>query len=184
MDLSQLVNDVKNSLTPHRLRHVEGVVATAVELAKQVHIPEEQAEVAAWLHDIAREWPWEKLTEASQTIEVPAGFASIPMLLHGPIAAHLGKVQYGITDEQILDAVRYHTTGRPNMTTLDMVLFVADAIEPGRNYTGVDEIRAAAAHSLQSAVRLSIDNTIRFLVDAGKPLFPLTVLTRNELLKR
>ncbi|MFB5189992.1 bis(5'-nucleosyl)-tetraphosphatase (symmetrical) YqeK [Alicyclobacillus fastidiosus] len=184
MELSQLIHDVKDALTPHRFRHVEGVVQASIDLAKQYGVCVEQAEIAAWLHDIAREWSWEKLRVASQTIEVPPGFATIPTLLHGPIGAHIGKTHYGIDDELVLDAVRYHTTGRPDMTALDMVLFVADAIEPGRDYAGVEDIREAARRSLESAVRLSIDNTIRFLVDAGKPLFPLTVLTRNDLIMR
>ncbi|WAH38519.1 bis(5'-nucleosyl)-tetraphosphatase (symmetrical) YqeK [Alicyclobacillus dauci] len=184
MIIEELSRDVKAALTPHRFQHVQGVVTCAVDLAKRYGVSIEQAEIAAWLHDLAREWPREKLVNAVETIEVPHGFATIPALLHGPIAAHLGRTKYGIEDELILEAVRYHTTGRPDMTDLDMVLFVADAIEPGRTYNGVEAIRQAASKSLAEAVRISIDNTIRFLVDAGKPLFPLTVLTRNALLVR
>lgn len=177
-----LANDVKQALSPQRFQHVEGVVSTAVVLANAAHVPVEQAMQAAWLHDLAREWPRDRLLQVAETINIPSGFAAMPTLLHGPIAAHLGRATYGLTDEAILDAVRFHTTGRPQMTALDLVLFVADAIEPNRQYPGVDEIREAAQQSLAGAAQLSIDHTIRFLLEAGKPLFPLTILTRNWLL--
>jgi predicted HD superfamily hydrolase involved in NAD metabolism len=183
MNIVQLIQDVERALTPPRFKHVQGVVQTARQLSERHGVSPEQAETAAWLHDLAREWPRKQLLQAAATIEVPQEFSTIPALLHGPIAAHLGRVKYAIEDQEIIDAVCYHTTGRPKMTPLDMVLFVADAIEPGRNYVGVEEIREAAQEKLSLAARLSIDNTIRFLLDRGKPLFPLTVLTRNELLK-
>lgn len=182
--MKELERDVEAALSPRRFQHVLGVVATAKDLAEQFHTSVEQAELAAWLHDLAREWPRDKLLQAASEIEIPEGFAMIPALLHGPIAAHLGRMKYGIEDEAVLSAVCYHTTGRPDMTELDMVLFVADSIEPGRAYDGVETIRNAAQQRLDLAVRLSIDHTIRFLVDAGKPLLPLTILTRNALLNR
>lgn len=182
MQIEDLARDVAATLSKPRFKHVQGVVTTAVRLAVQHGESEERARTAAWLHDIAREWPRDKLFEAAESIEVPAGFASIPALLHGPIAAHIGRTVYGIEDVAILDAITYHTTGRPEMTVLDMVLFVADAIEPGRQFLGVEEICAAADRSLAEATRVSIDHTIRYLINAGKPLFPLTVLARNSLL--
>lgn len=182
-NLFRLQSDLREALTPYRYRHVEGVVETAIELARQAGVDTYKAKTAAWLHDLAREWPNERLLQASEGIIVPQGFASVPALLHGPIAAHLGQTNYGIADEEILDAVRYHTTGRPGMTELDLVLFVADAIEPSREYPGVEQIREAAdTNRLTVAARLSMENTIRFLMDTGKPLFAMTVMARNELL--
>lgn len=183
MATDTLTNDVKRALSAERFQHVEGVVSSAISLAKAYNVSVEAAEQAAWLHDLVREWPRDQLRQAAQTIDIPAGFEEIPALLHGPIAAHMGQATYGILNLEVLDAVRFHTTGRPGMTPLELVLFVADAIEPSRNYPGVADIRAAAEKKLEWAARLSIDNTIRFLLEGRKPLFPLTVLARNWLLQ-
>lgn len=178
-----LAKELKRTLSEARYRHVEGVVKTAIELAKVNDVSVRKARTAAWLHDYAREWPRDQLFAVAKSIMLPEGFDGIPPLLHGPIAAHIGKTRYGILEEDILDAVRYHTTGRPGMTQLDLVLFVADAIEPKRYYPGVEEIRDAAKMSLERAARLSIDGTIQFMILASRPLLRLTVDARNALLE-
>lgn len=179
-----LQRDLQANLSKDRFRHVERVVETIVRLANQHGLPPEPARTAAWLHDLAREWPRDRLLDATKFVEVPDGFAAVPALLHGPIAAHIGRVEYGILDEEILDAVRYHTTGRPDMTQLDLLLFVADAIEPGRHYPGVEEIRKWANVSLEQAAKRSLDGTVAYLLHADKPLFPLTIVARNALLEK
>ncbi|WP_245630164.1 bis(5'-nucleosyl)-tetraphosphatase (symmetrical) YqeK [Alicyclobacillus acidiphilus] len=177
-----LVRELKRTLSVQRFQHVEGVVASAEQLAQKYGVSVRKARTAAWLHDLAREWPREQLLSTVRTFPLPDGFEDVPALLHGPIAAHIGKTQFGILEEDILDAVRYHTTGRPNMTPLDLVLFVADAIEPGRTYGGVEEIREASQRSLEEAARISIDGTLRFMLDAKRPIVRLTVEARNSLL--
>lgn len=184
VDVRRLTSDAKASLSPKRLRHVQGVVATAEALARKYGESETSAMIAGWLHDLVREWSDAQLLEAAVGIDIPEGFDEVPALLHGPVAAHLGMTKYGIENESILDAVRFHTTGRPNMTLLDSILFVADAIEPSRTYRGVDVVREAAKSDLMAAVTASIDQTIQHLVSRHRPLFPLTVLTRNDILKR
>lgn len=175
---------MQRSLSPSRFTHVEGVVATATDLARHYGVSVEKAIVTAWLHDVAREWSKDKLLKTAQSFVVPDGFAEVPILLHGPVAAYLGQTLYDIEDFEILDAVRYHTTGKPDMTILASVLFIADAIEPGRSYPGVYSLREAAFIDLRRAVRMSIDETIRYLLAREKPLFPLTVLTRNAILQQ
>lgn len=177
-----LASELKRTLSTARFEHVEGVVASAISLAEAYGVSVAKARTAAWLHDLAREWPREQLLSTIPSLTLPEGFEEVPALLHGPIAAHIGKVNYGILDADILDAVRYHTTGRPNMTPLDLVLFVADAIEPSRNYPGVDEIRVASERSLEEAARLSLDGTLRFMLDAKRRLMRLSVEARNTLL--
>jgi predicted HD superfamily hydrolase involved in NAD metabolism len=83
----------------------------------------------------------------------------------------------------VLDAVRYHTSGREGMSLLEKIICLADYIEPGRQFPGVDEIRELAGHSLELALVAGFDSTIRYLMEQRKPIYPLTVLARNSLLR-
>lgn len=170
---------VRDQLSDARFTHVQGVVDTASELASRFGADVEQARVAAWLHDIAREWPIERLQQAAENVEIPSGFALIPSLLHGPIAATLAVEWYGVS-EDVANAIRYHTTGRVGMSKLEKIICLADAIEPGRLYSGVNELRRAAHTNLNLALARSFDETLRYLLDQQLPIFALTVMARNE----
>ena len=92
------------------------------------------------------------------------------------------KTQFGIHDEEILDAIRYHTSGRDQMTLMDKIVCLADYMEPGRDFPGVDLIRELAERSLEKALVAGFDSTISFLLAKGKRIYPLTILTRNDLI--
>lgn len=181
MEYQDIEARVRQELSEKRFVHTLGVVETAVELAKWSGVDEESARVAAVVHDIAREWPMDELMQFAERIEIPQGFASIPELVHGPVAAQLLFDWFEIDSEEIANSIRYHTTGRLNMTSLEMVICLADAIEPNRNYEGVDEIRGVAKSDLRRALAMSFDSTIRYLLETHQPVFPLTVMARNEL---
>ncbi len=178
----QIRAHAEKTLSEARFLHVCGVVSTAKNLAQIYGESEYRAELAAWLHDIAREWDMTALRKVAQSVAVPEEFWSIPELLHGPVAAFLGRETYQIHDEDVLQAVYYHTSGRPNMSLLEKILFVADAIEPGRTYSGVDEIRLLAQNQLNNAVLASLDSTITYLVRMKQPIGTLTIMARNSLL--
>ncbi|MBF8378231.1 bis(5'-nucleosyl)-tetraphosphatase (symmetrical) YqeK [Alicyclobacillus mali] len=172
------------SLTPARYKHVLGVVETSVALARRFGAPVLDAELAAWLHDLAREWPQDRLLAHARDrkLDVPAAWLEAPILLHGPVAADVARVEYGVEDADVLNAVYYHTTGRPGMGELEMVLFVADAIEPSRDYPGVDDIRLLAEKDLKAAALASLESTLRYALDRGFAIDLTTVNARNELL--
>ena len=88
-----------------------------------------------------------------------------------------------ITDSEILEAIRVHTTGKVGMSTLDKVIFLADYIEPNRDFPGVDELRKVAKKDLNKAVLLGFDNTINHLIEQQLSIYPLTILGRNDVLK-
>ena len=178
----QIQEAAQKALSEPKYRHVVGVVDAACKLALHYDENPTRAEIAGWLHDLAREWSSDRLLQTAESIEIPSGFGSIPILLHGPVAAHIGRTTFDIGDEDLLRAVCYHTTGRMEMSRLEKIIFLADAIEEGRQYPGVDEIRAAAKTSLDCAMKLALDSTIRYLLDQGYPIFPLTVLARNAFL--
>jgi predicted HD superfamily hydrolase involved in NAD metabolism len=104
--------------------------------------------------------------------------------LHAEVAAFVAEQEYGINDPEVLDAIRYHTSGRVGMTLLDKIVCLADYIEPGRNFPGVDRIRELAEHNLEQALVAGFDSTITFLIEKQKVIFPLTVLARNDIVRR
>lgn len=174
------------SLTPARYQHVLGVVETAVQLARRFGASVLDAELAAWLHDLAREWPAERLLAyvRDRHLDVPEAWLEAPVLLHGPVAADIARVEYSVEEADVLDAVYYHTTGRPGMGALELVLFVADAIEPSRDYPGVERIRSLAETDLLAAALASLESTLRYVLDRGWPIDLMTVNARNDLLER
>ena len=93
------------------------------------------------------------------------------------------KLEFSITDSEILEAIRVHTTGKVGMSTLDKVIFLADYIEPNRDFLGVDELRTVAKKDLNKAVLLGFDNTINHLIEQHLSIYPLTILGRNDVLK-
>src|SRR5690606_19038212 len=102
-------------------------------------------------------------------------------LWHAPVGAYLVKQEVGISDNETLDAIRYHTTGRVGMTRLEKVIYLADYIEPGRKFPRVEEVRHLAKQNLDHAVKLALLNTIRFLEGQKLMVYPLTKLAYQDL---
>lgn len=183
MTEEQIREKIKAELSPKRFKHVEGVVQTADRLARIHGANPEQARLAAWIHDFAREWPQEKLVEMAKDNHIDDIYFEISELLHGHIAAILAPREFGIQDEDVQNAARYHTSGRTGMSLLEKVVCLADAIEPGRDYPVVEEMRRVAEEDLDLALAMSFDNTIEYLIHRRQPIFPLTVIARNDLWK-
>jgi predicted HD superfamily hydrolase involved in NAD metabolism len=185
MDREAALLIVKEQLTEHRYTHTLGVMETALELAKMYGEDEKKAELAAIFHDYAKFRSKEEMKE----IILNQGFPSDLLLFneelwHAPVGAYLVETEVGIRDKDILDAIRYHTSGRPNMTTLEKIIYVADYIEPGRHFPGVDEVRELVKVSLEKGLIKSIQNTIFFLMKRNQPIYPDTFLTYNDLVKK
>ena len=166
--------------------HVSRVVTEARRLAHQHGIDEERAMIAALGHDLYRgHTPAELLDEAKAAgLAIGAEERSQPILLHGPLSACRMAERYGITDEDVLAAARYHTTARAGMSQLERLLFVADKIEPkkARSEPALGEAREAAHDNLDAALRLILDYQVSRALERGWPLHPDTVAARNELL--
>lgn len=188
MDREQLMDAVRRQMPERRWQHTVGVMRTSVELAERFGADPAKAELAAILHDLAKYWPVEKQVQVVREAPMPPEFAADqllaydPALLHAPVAAHVAETAYGVDDPEVLDAIRYHTTGRERMTLLDKIICLADYIEPGRDFPGVGDMRRLARSDLDAALIAGFDSTISFLLQKGKKLFPLTVAARNGLL--
>lgn len=176
---------VKEQLTEHRYLHTIGVMETAISLANIYHADWKKAELAAIFHDYAKFRPKEEMKQIIIDQHMPNELLDFNSeLWHAPVGAYLVQKEAGISDPEVLDAIKYHTSGRIGMTLLDKIIYLADYIEPGRHFPGVDEVREIAKFSLNKALIKSIQNTILFLMKKGQPVFPSTFFTYNDLVMR
>src|SRR5262245_15750377 len=143
---------IQQELQPEILEHVRRTADLARELAVRHGVDPERAEFAALVHDIADHYSDVELLGLAERYGIPVSLteARIPKLLHGPVGAEILRHEYGITDEEILDAVRDHVSGGPHMSKLAKVIFTADKLEPGRDrhYHGLDPVRKLARDDL------------------------------------
>ncbi|MCC9023583.1 bis(5'-nucleosyl)-tetraphosphatase (symmetrical) YqeK [Bacillus nakamurai] len=185
MNREEALACVKEQLTEHRYIHTIGVTDTAVILAGRFGADPEKAEMAAIFHDYAKFRPKEEMKQIIVREKMPADLLEYNSeLWHAPVGAYLAEKEAGITDPDILDAIRYHTSGRPGMTLLDKVLYVADYIEPGRKFPGVDDVRELAETDLNQALIQAMKNTIIFLMKKNQPVFPETFAAYNWLVSQ
>lgn len=172
---------LRKELTTSRYEHVLRVAILAKALAKKNGISEANAECAALLHDIAKckdkETLYRLLKEANGDERL---FQFHHELWHGPVGAMIAEKQFGITNEDILHAVRFHTTGRANMSTLEKIIFVADLLEPGRSFSGIEQLREQANNSLDEAMKDCIVHSIGYLVSKRVAVFPDSFDCYNE----
>lgn len=143
---------------PRRLyAHIALVVAEADGLAASHRIDVERAREAAWAHDIARAMPPEELLRLADDygLNLLEEERAAPLLLHGPVGAEILRRRAGWNDEEMLNAVRYHTTGRPEMSPFEMLILLADKIEPAKlTDEGMKRVRAATLEDLVAGARL------------------------------
>ncbi|MBQ2896896.1 MAG: bis(5'-nucleosyl)-tetraphosphatase (symmetrical) YqeK [Clostridia bacterium] len=180
-DLSEIIKYVKNNLSEKRFIHTVGVAETAKDLA--LHYGENPlfAEMAGFLHDIAKEYTLEQMRELAKDLKVDETILNSKALMHAVAGACLAKKLFDIPEE-VFNACLYHTAGRENMTTLEKIVFVADMIEPSRDFSGLDSIKALSKTDLDKAVLTSLNSTLMHLIKTGKKIHYPSVKTRNYLL--
>ncbi|WLR49913.1 bis(5'-nucleosyl)-tetraphosphatase (symmetrical) YqeK [Bacillus tianshenii] len=185
MERNRALEIVKEQLTEHRYQHTLGVVETAIQLAKKYSADEKKAELAAIFHDYAKFRHKDEMKRIVQEQNMPQNLLEHGAeLLHAPVGEFLVRTEVGIEDREVLQAIRYHTTGHPHMTTLDKVVFLADYIEPGRQFPGVEEVRELAKESLDAAVLKALHNTMHFLLKKQQMIYPDTFETYNSLVMK
>ena len=184
MEYNEILVTLANELRPARFRHCRDVSQTAVRLAERWDADIEKARLAGILHDCARNLKGEELLKTSRQFGmIPSPLELLqPALIHAPLGAIIAERRFGISEPQILQAIRRHTTGAPQMTLMDKVIYLSDCIEPGRNFSGVRKIRDMAVEDLDAAVLLAYEHSILFVVANGGLLHPNTVEGRNSLL--
>ena len=169
----------RERLSAKRYGHTLRVADTAEYLARAHGLDPGRARLAALLHDTARELSPEQFLGLAGDLNLPVGEPERenPKLLHGPAAAELARRELGVGDREVLDAVREHTTGRPGMGPLSLVLYVADKIEPARDYPSVEDLRRLAGEDLRGAAAESLRRSIAHNEERGRPTHPASTET-------
>ncbi len=163
--LSFLEKYIKKSLSEKRYLHSMGVVSEAAKLALHYNVSPEKAQIAAVLHDIAKEYPSAQKRKLCKEygIKLDEVLKEQLDLAHSFLAAEIATAQFQVKDEEILNAIRFHTTGRRCMSLLEKIIFIADYTEPNREpFEGLSEVREKAYVNLDEAVILSLRQRIDF----------------------
>lgn len=177
-ELLQIAEKVKEKVNKKRYIHTIGVTYTAAALAMRYDADIKKAALAGLLHDNAKCYSDEKMLEKCKKHEIKIRKIEKqnPYLLHAKLGACYAKCKYGIEDEEILDAITWHTTGKADMSLLEKIIFVADYMEPGRKMIeGLPEVRREAFLDLDKCVYLILRNTLQYLEqDKGKEIDEMT----------
>lgn len=177
---------VKNKLSKKRYEHSVRVAETAVKLALAHGENEHKAEVAGLLHDYCKELSKDELVKITVENALLTSAHDLLMLqiLHGPVASVMLKEEGLVQDEEILQAIRFHTTGHPHMNMLAKIIFIADYIEPGRTTPHIDELMELAMNNIDACVVAIIDQTSKYLIDEHRLIHEDMIKLRNEIISK
>ena len=175
---------LKTNLAEKRYTHILGVSDTAKKLAKLNGISEEKAEIAGLAHDVAKNLSKTRMKEIMEEnniviSDVEENNSNLWHSIIGPIEA---KNKLGIQEKQILDAIRWHTTGKEDMSILTKIIYIADMIEPNRNFEGVEDIRKVTFEDLDTGVYYGLTRSIEFLLIKNLLIDENTIRARNYFL--
>lgn len=175
-------NVLKERLTERRYIHSLNVADSARELARIYGADEEKAYTAGLIHDSCKDTP--AGLQLSYMLENKTELTDIelntPKLYHAICGKIFAEKEFNITDADMLNAIRYHTTGRKNMSLLEKIIFIADFISVERDYNGVEIMREKAVRSLDEAIVEGLSFTIKDLIDAERLVHPDTIDAYND----
>jgi len=181
----KIIEFLKNNLKNARLEHSFSVMDTALKLAKVYDCDANKARIAGLIHDCAKNMSINEMINIMKKsgYNIKDESFMIPQTLHGPTGAYLAKNIMGIEDVDILNAIEYHTVGRRNMSILEKVIYIADYIEPLRNFQELEAVREIVySGNIDKALLVSFDNTIKYIIKKGQLLHKNTIEARNYIL--
>ena len=175
---------LKTNLMEKRYMHTLGVADTAIKLAKLNGISEEKAEIAGLAHDVAKNLSKARIKEIIEenNIILSQLEENNSDLWHSIIGNIEAKDKFGIEDEEILDSIRWHTTGKEDMSVLAKIIYIADMIEPSRDFEDIEEIRKVTFEDLDKGVYYGLTHSIQFLLMKNLLIDENTIKARNYFL--
>ncbi|HEY8890368.1 MAG TPA: bis(5'-nucleosyl)-tetraphosphatase (symmetrical) YqeK [Clostridium sp.] len=182
----EMLNYLQINLKESRLKHSLSVSDTAVTLATIYGQNIEKARIAGLVHDCAKNMTDAQLVKVAieYKIDIDEIYKQNPSILHGLVGSIIARTVMGILDQDILNAICYHTTGRKNMSILEKIIYIADYIEPLRKFNGVEELRNLSKIDLDAAIIQSLENTIKYVISQKGLLHIDTIDARNYLLSK
>ena len=186
MNLKQAKELVRGRLSDKRYEHTINVKKMAVKLAKRYGADEEKAALAALLHDSAKEISKDEMRELMRQYPqyVEGGESRPTPVWHGICASILARTQWGVEDEAILSAIACHTAGKPGMSKLDKIVYLADMTSAERDWPGVNKLRKLELKDLDAAMLAALKQTNDFVLSQGKPLDPVSKAAYDDIKAR
>lgn len=180
------VDIIRNRLSKKRFYHCINVSRECVKLSKKYNVDSYDAEVAGILHDVTKEKPFEKQLHMIQYFGMMMTEVEkkSPSLWHPISGAAFLKYKLKIKNRDIINAVRYHTTGRANMSMLEKIVFLADAISSERSYSGVEHLRSLAYKDINAALAKNVSINIKKLTEQGLFVEPNSIMLYNEVIDK
>jgi len=184
MDYEQMTEKLRGMLSKNKFEHSIQVKDSAVKLAFIHNGDIEKAAVAGLLHDCAK-------CMTNQDLLIKAKKYSIllddvlrkePGILHAAVGAEIAKGEFEVTDSDILDAIRHHTTGNEKMGLLEKIIYIADYISEDRKFPEIEDLRKVVQEDLNAGVLMGMDLTIKHVISKGGLIHPITINARNSLI--
>lgn len=176
-EFQKILKRLKKKLDAGRYWHTQGVMFTAASLAMAHGAKIRQAQAAGLLHDCAKCIPYEKQREMCKKYKIDCTELELAhsSLLHAKLGAYLAREKYGVKDPEVLSAIAWHTTGRPDMTVLEKIIYIADYIEPARDKApNLESIRKAAFADLDECMYLILRDSVEYLQKRPQNMDPAT----------
>ena len=178
LDFVTMERKLQSALSLERYIHTMGVVKTALKMADYYGSDIKKVHAASLLHDCVKDYPDDMKKRFCKEFHVSIDEVMLECidLTHAFLGAEVAKREYGVNDEEILDAIRFHTTGRPSMTITEKIVFISDYIEPNRKkFDGLDRARELAFNDIDEAMKFILGETIEYVKERKRPLHPLSV---------
>ncbi|MBR5271361.1 MAG: bis(5'-nucleosyl)-tetraphosphatase (symmetrical) YqeK [Clostridia bacterium] len=182
----EIKEKLEKLLSPQRYAHTLGVSETAKKMAHMYGVDVDKAYIAGLLHDCAKFGTVdEQLKKCKETgLEISSEEYMCLPVIHAPLGARIAQLEYGIEDEEILNAIRFHTVAREGMCDLEKIIYIADMIEPTRDYAEVGYLRETAKKGLDIAMIQCLGECIMFNIKKKKTVHSNSIKCWNELMSK
>ncbi|MGL6107596.1 bis(5'-nucleosyl)-tetraphosphatase (symmetrical) YqeK [Romboutsia sp.] len=186
MDLENINKKIMDMLPKRRFNHSLNVANCAAKLSEIYNYDKEKAYLAGIVHDCAKYLNYDEVNYYVNKYEIYLDELETNniALSHSAIGSYIAQYELGIEDEDIINSIKYHTTGKEDMNLLEKIIYLADLIEEGRNFSGIDSLRELVYNGeIDQALLISFNNTIKFVIENNQLIHSRTIKARNYILK-